>query len=1272
MDITEATYPMFEANQVLTSAHLNDLFEYLDEQTRLTRANLVGIGIVCGLDVSFDGTKVRLTKGCGVTSEGYLILEPADVTLVAVRPYVLPVDYGYAPFVDNAAPPVQYPLWELLEDEDETGGAVLLTDSLLDLHQKAVALFLELRLAGQRTCAPNDCDDRGTQVTATLRRLLVDVADLDKIIAANPVPGPYLGADLAERLRLPDLRMPRFDVPSTSPVETAQVLKAFQETFRTHKLAAATGGALTALYEAFKPLVGDLFPTNPFSAFVTRFGFLDGTPKTPGQVRFLPYYWDLFDDLLAAYDELRWKGVDLVCACCPPSDLFPRHLVAGVLDTQAVDGAAYRNAFVRSPAVGDCAERSRQVRQLFRRLVSMVASFREVPADDGIRATPSRWGDVPVSAKAIPFYYRQDGTPPLYELWDPVKTARHRANQNLSYAAGEYVPAPPTFVTDPLRYDLEPNNFLRIEGHLGVDVQTALTSLLTLRKSHRLPFEVVALRTGAFDESMALDLRAEDCRFRDLEALYDTLRAELVCFLVKQVEYFYSLPLPVVPGAPAEVAEDPKVPTLAVLRRHDPDFRARQGTLGFTIEAALNWKPGRPYPWFAVAPGAPDLLAQVFAVVGVLSDLSVRLTADLRELDFAAMAGQYGRLVAIASAMEELRQAGAIDAPGLSVRLDDILFGCRLDPFESLVEEWRLRLREAKQAEFLGHFLAEHPGVQHKAGVPLGGTFILAYHDPPEPTFSGPVVQPALDPLTFGGNTGAEVVIGPVPHRAALAEALVRLQRKPGLATDPDLDIALREVTGQVFPPKREITRPAREVYAATVAGLPEGTVVADFFLPYVCGPGCATVQFTLPPTRLRVTTSTACTNVDGFAAVTVEAAGAAGSLSVRVDDRPFEQLAGPLLLSAGTHTVVVRDSDGVESVPETVSVPPPLEIVGTSVQVDDAAGTWQVTFVVGGGTPPYLADLGVIVDTTFTSPALPVTDRLTVTVTDAARCTIQADLESGVSPCDLPCDGEAVGEGFRFWLPQAQRNLPISGYTAEVRSFELIDRTDPANPAGKVSQLGADVAGLIEAERPPMTPARFRDAVKRWLTDINRLVAGVLGSEGWLVLAYKEPAGKGSTGSLFVDRLACITFTFDLVVSWEQGGHTRKQRLVYDSHGTMIEESDSTAWVPVFDATTSNKCRGERPTSVCAGTDLQVEIAREGVAPDVIVLFAKLSGGDQAVALLWEVDDGMPSIAGGETVTVTFDPIEPVHRLVRVTAYTEQGCAVSHEKLITITEPEG
>jgi len=54
MLIQQTIYPEFVADQILSSEHLNRLFGYLEEQERLTRANLIGIGIVCGLEVKIN------------------------------------------------------------------------------------------------------------------------------------------------------------------------------------------------------------------------------------------------------------------------------------------------------------------------------------------------------------------------------------------------------------------------------------------------------------------------------------------------------------------------------------------------------------------------------------------------------------------------------------------------------------------------------------------------------------------------------------------------------------------------------------------------------------------------------------------------------------------------------------------------------------------------------------------------------------------------------------------------------------------------------------------------------------------------------------------------------------------------------------------------------------------------------------------------------------------------------------------------------------------
>ena len=66
------TYPIFEADQVLTADHLNEMFNYLEEQERWTRAKLIGSGIVCGLEVSLANSNntVVITKGAGLTSKG--------------------------------------------------------------------------------------------------------------------------------------------------------------------------------------------------------------------------------------------------------------------------------------------------------------------------------------------------------------------------------------------------------------------------------------------------------------------------------------------------------------------------------------------------------------------------------------------------------------------------------------------------------------------------------------------------------------------------------------------------------------------------------------------------------------------------------------------------------------------------------------------------------------------------------------------------------------------------------------------------------------------------------------------------------------------------------------------------------------------------------------------------------------------------------------------------------------------------------------------------
>ena len=87
MEQTNNNFPKFDEGQVLTSQALNNYFGYLDEQQRLTRAKLLGVGIIDGLGVNYVGSKLIIRKGTAVTADGYLIELPEDTTYTLMHKY---------------------------------------------------------------------------------------------------------------------------------------------------------------------------------------------------------------------------------------------------------------------------------------------------------------------------------------------------------------------------------------------------------------------------------------------------------------------------------------------------------------------------------------------------------------------------------------------------------------------------------------------------------------------------------------------------------------------------------------------------------------------------------------------------------------------------------------------------------------------------------------------------------------------------------------------------------------------------------------------------------------------------------------------------------------------------------------------------------------------------------------------------------------------------------------------------------------------------------
>ncbi len=1362
MEPTYDDYPVFEANQVLTSGHLNDLFNYLDEQERLTRANLVGIGIVCGLEVVVGtgaNPVIHLSKGSGNTSEGYLIVEQEDVDLVAYRSYQLPPDLAYPTLFKDTAKNEPYAMWELF-----TAGEPATTP--LDaafLNDKAMVLFLELNKQPLRNCSPNNCDDKGADVTATVRRLLIQRSDLDAIIASSHGLSAGLTASdldnaLQQRLNLSDLRLPRFDVPSSTLATTNDVLAAFLNVFRAGKMAAQTGKALSAAYAAFQPVLQDDYQSDPFANFGANFGFLDTSPSTADQVRFLQYYYDLFGDLICAYDEFRWKGAELVCACCPDDALFPRHLMLGALNPPAgVSAGMYRQAFMASPAVSRCAEDVKELKQLFRRLVEMVAQFTNTPPlpksdikstlDLQIRVTPSVLGDVPLSARAIPYYYRENGTPPLYQIWNPEKARRHRANQNLSYRSDEYSPPAPAFVTTPLGYDLLPYDFLRVEGHLGKDYQHVMTTLLTLKEQYRLPIEVIALRSGAYDENMPVDLSKENCRFEDLEALFEALREELLSTLCEGIGYFYDLPV-----ADSKLAGgQPKLP---LLQEYAPNYNYPAASVGAWYEAHLAGLQSRPYidvdqnnidknavitvycQLFAGTDAPPAANQPEVVCVYYLSKLAEIVPEKIDALAYADFENKYQDLMALVRYFrsDEKNSISAdfkqfIPQDDLIDHFDEVLFSCKLDPIRATHDEYLRRLGEVRKRQFFSQFLQDNPGIQHRAGVPLGGTFIIVYHQNPAPASAAPA-NPAVS--NFGGfriarvnplasntaaanpgvirsgvanlaaarpaiaspamapragtpnpapsirapalpsspvNTAAAMPVGASPQ---LSNAISRITSNYALASNADVQNLINSIGGHLggiatFPVSSP-TDEASGIISDTVDGLADGTVVADFYLPYLCTSACAGIRFELPKILPAFTAQAGCTDAASKQAqVTLTPRGGTQPYGVSIDGQSYAPLSGPVMLGQGVHTLKIMDAEGVESDQKTITVAAPLAIGNPVYQCSPDFTTFKATVQISGGTPPYVIQGTTVAGTGYTTDVIKSGDKVTVAVEDSNQCSASVDLTyTCVKPCDLPCSGIAQRRGYRFWLPEPDKAYPYNSFNVEQLgfTFQLMQGAAPVD-------LSADIKNIVNAA-PADLNNKFGDVVKNWLDGINKLISAKAGRNDWLVLSY-DPPPAGGLGTLWIEHFSCLDFNMTVTSNFNLGDYADQSMLAYAVPGTSIRSKryGDNVQVPAFDGTGIDKCKNTAPQPLCPKTpDCKLAVAPTSVQHGQEATFTvSASGNDVPAAYLWEV---LKTIGGVEYMLngtqLKFNFGTPGSYPVRVTAFMKDGCRVTSDLIINVT----
>ncbi|TKK69879.1 hypothetical protein FC093_07325 [Ilyomonas limi] len=524
-------FTIFENDQVLTADQLNDLFNYLDVQTRLTRTRGLGIGIICGLEIGqLENKQIAVSKGTAITSDGDLLHIDADQAFDR-----------YALFEDNNA---RYPYFRM--DNEQVVTIYQLSSSTTDtdtgddftkfeevtntlVKDYVGVLYLEDYQNDPDVCTGTDCDNKGAQAVRELKVLLIHKDNLSALLQSiPPLNKNYFALD--------DIAMPRAII-TTAISQYAELNTSFTNTF---SIRSEIKEKLVKAYQTCQVVLQDEFdgvdPTSEWNQLLdTHFNI--------GTSIYAQYVYDFARDLTCAYNEMREVLFGDNMMCCPDVALFPKHVLLGTIRTAAVANDTggnipasppvslprppiflppvigrlrfdigllikrftpilidnqYRHSFYESPVLNNKEENMEKIKFCFMRIHSMIHNFKIPttatlpPVTESIKITPGYFEDQPLGKRSLPFYYDINTNLPANLYWSYDANVRKKENEILSYAANKY--ASKSSVFSPLSFNILPYTFFRIEGHIGFKYQDVERVLNDLIVNNNLPINLITVQ----------------------------------------------------------------------------------------------------------------------------------------------------------------------------------------------------------------------------------------------------------------------------------------------------------------------------------------------------------------------------------------------------------------------------------------------------------------------------------------------------------------------------------------------------------------------------------------------------------------------------------------------------------------------------------------------------------------------------------------------------------------------------------------------------------
>lgn len=923
--LTEITskYHTFVDNQVLTNDQLNEFITYFDDQDRLSRVFLNGVGIVCGFKLSYNANSITISQGVGVTTDGDLIQLKTDIAKSQLKKLVKEslTFTHFKKFKDDAA---TYPRFRRLKGTKE------LTPRLIDLYEihpakvenskplsslnglknMAVLLYLESFADEGDLCTAIDCDNQGIAQINRLKVLLLSKSDAAYLASIDEV---YTNNNHFESyFKLPEIAVKRVVLNKVNTSKYEELKRAYFDAIKGEKVV-SKNNTVSRLSQAVELLITNFgsvlqldIPKSRISTILSKLNahFAFSAYNVPFDIQ---YRYDLLKDLVDTYNELKELLLKLKQLCLPDITAFPKHLMLGLLSEINNDPKDLRHDFYPSPAAGCNCDQFDEARSLLLKLFELIDNY-DINAEV-TRITPSN--KLPeLSKRSIPFYFNI-GTDFL-KFWDYSKTIRFSQNHNLSYHVGKLASSPQ--VQDPLSYNTDTFDFYRIEGHQGKDYRDVLENLDDLKQQYGLSFDVKALSVNIKTDDLNID--DYECEFEDLKVMLQAWTKEQDCVLAEVASFFSGFSTKE-PGANIKEAEldlkrveaaEKNSKEAAVSSLYQPAYsryligtatktlyqevekgkvveeniskadntigvemyKAIQETKGGSVndiianaskklEEKVNTEEWNAEPELKefVVNNSVELMAHTYV-------LTQRMPAAVNLVDVSRVNDYKLSLTQLCSLVKKLK--AKYQSTKLSVGLQaftGLLINqlstvcCSGKKLEVLLDEVNERKEQILVRLQLSKFIEQHPGLEHKAGVEPGGTFILVYKN------SERVVEEKEEVREVASGKQILATEALSASKMLLVDNILNLEKLDSVERSTVLKSATELMKYEDYTARIKEIETLEKVIPASQ--IPDNTVIADFALPYMCCSDCAPINYIIskPPATLRLSRNRYCLNTD-------------------------------------------------------------------------------------------------------------------------------------------------------------------------------------------------------------------------------------------------------------------------------------------------------------------------------------------------------------------------------------------------------------------------